>query len=421
MLLLRRLVPLALLAGALAACGGDPSGPGGKAPSKIEALPRALSPGEQLLVAASNSFSSSLLREVNRDAYADSNIFVSPLSASMALGMTMNGTAGETYDEMRTSLGFGQLSREEILRSYRDLITLLRALDPKVDFRIANAIWYRDTFGPAIEPTFLDEARDFFDAKAQGLDFASPAAVTAVNQWADASTNGRIKRVIDKIDDELVMLLANAIYFKGDWRQAFKPANTRPGTFTTHRGTQVQVPMMSRMGTARVARVGGRTVVELGYGGDAFAMTVVLPAEGESVNTLADALTPQAWSTLTAALLEGDVDLTLPKFTLKWEKFLNEDLQAMGMQRAFRPGVADFTRLSSRHGRELYIDFVKQNTFVDVNEVGTEAAAVTVVGIGIVSLPQRTVVRVDRPFVFAIRERLSGTVLFMGKVVDPTR
>lgn len=420
MLLLRRIVPLALLAGALAACG-DPSAPGSKAPSRIESLPRALSPSEQLLVAASNNFSSSLLREINRDAYADSNIFISPLSASMALGMTMNGTAGATYDEMRTSLGFGQLSREEILRSYRDLITLLRGLDPRVDFRIANAIWYRDTFGPAIEPSFLDEARDFFDAKAQGLDFASPAAVTTVNQWADASTNGRIRRVIDRIDDELVMLLANAIYFKGDWRQAFKPASTRPGTFTTHRGTSVQVPMMSRMGTARVATVGGRTVVELGYGGDAFAMTIVLPAQGESVNTLADALTPQAWNTLTATLVDGDVDLTLPKFTLEWEKFLNEDLQAMGMQSAFRPGVADFTRLSSRHARELYIDFVKQNTFVDVNEVGTEAAAVTVVGIGLVSAPQRTVVRVDRPFVFTIRERLSGTVLFVGKIVDPTR
>ena len=408
------------LAAAFAACSGDPSAPSG-APPRITTLPRALSGPELAVIGASNHFSSALLRAVNSSRALDSNVFISPLSATMALGMTMNGAAGTTFDEMRATLGFGTLPREEILRSYRDLIALLRGLDSKVDFRIANAIWTATRFAAAVEPAFLAESQDYFGAKVADLDFSSPAALPAINGWVKEGTNGKIERILDALDPNLVMILANAIYFKGDWRDAFPKGATKDAPFITARGATVQVPMMTRVGSGRVGGANGRRVVEAGYGGDAFAMTIILPAEGETVDELVTALTPAEWNAQVNSLRESEVDLSLPKFTLEWEDQLNDELEAMGMPTAFIPGGADFTRLSPSRGRDLYIDFVKQKTFVTVDEIGTEAAAVTVVGIRETSAPQRETIRVDRPFVFAIRERLSGTILFVGKIVDPTR
>ncbi len=401
------------------ACSDAPSSPKEASPKEITTLPRTLTVGEQRVVSAANAFAPTLLGAINRTQRSD-NVFVSPLSASMALGMTMNGAAGTTFDEMRTTLGFGTMERADIIRSYRDLIALLRGLDARVDFRIANSIWYRDTFSAAIEPTFLSEAKQYFDAGGAALDFNSPSALTTINGWVKQSTNGKIEKIIDSISSEIVMLLINAIYFKGDWRNAFDRTLTKSAPFTTLDGAKISVPMMARSGSARLGRLDGRVVVELGYGGDAFVMDVVLPRDGENVNALVESLTPTAWTTAMSTLAPADVDLTMPKFKLEWEKKLNNELSAMGMPTAFLERRADFTRLSSSRGRELYISYVKQKTFVDVNEVGTEAAAVTAVGVGITSVPVRTVVRVDRPFLFVIRERLSGTILFMGKIVRPT-
>jgi serine protease inhibitor len=333
--------------------------------------------------------------------------------------MAMNGAAGTSFDEMRGTLGFGSLSRDEILRSYRDLIALLRGLDSRVDFRLANVLWWRNTFAPYIEASFVSETKEYFGASAQGADFSQQAAIDAINAWVKQNTNGKIDQIVDALDDDIVLLLVNAIYFKGDWRDAFPKASTKNAPFVTTAGATVQVPTMTRSATTRVGGVNGRTIVELGYGGDAYAMSIVLPAIGENVNALVSALTPDEWRAQLSSLHPAEVDLTLPRFTLEWERTLNDDLRAMGMPTPFIPAQADFTRISSTRGRDLFIGFVKQKTFVDVNEVGTEAAAVTGVGIGITSAPQRVTVHVDRPFVFAIRERLSGVILFVGKIANP--
>jgi serpin B len=174
---------------------------------------------------------------------------------------------------------------------------------------------------------------------------------------------------------------------------------------------------MYRKSGFRQARTSNATVAELPYGGDAFVMTILMPDEGVDVNTFVAQLTLDAWQSATASLRDSDAPLSLPKFRLAWEDTLNDELKSLGMRRAFQPDEAEFTRISRTVGNSLYIDFVKQKAFVDVNEVGTEAAAVTVVGIGVTSAPQP--VNIDRPFVFAIRERLSGTILFLGKIVEP--
>ncbi|HSA55206.1 MAG TPA: serpin family protein [Gemmatimonadaceae bacterium] len=412
MRLIRRMLWLSGVA--VAACS-DPSGPSGP-PAKITTLPRQLSATEQAMIGASNAFGVRLLQEVN-GAFADSNVFLSPLSASMALGMTMNGAEGTTFEEMRSALGFGTQSYAELNASYQSLITLLRGLDPHVDFRIANAIYYDQMFGSAIEPTFLSEAEEYFDAEVDALDFHAPAAVTTVNDWANRNTNGKIPEIIDQIDPATVMLLMNAIYFKGDWRHGFDPKETQDLPFTTHDGTVVQAKTMHRKGEFRAGHDGSTTVVELPYGGDAYVMTILLPDPETPIDAFVNSLTPDTWSAATAGLTDSRGDLYLPKFKLAWEDMLNDELKRMGMVRAFVPDGAEFTRISRSLGNHLFVSFVKQKAFVDVNEVGTEAAAVTITGVEVTSAPPQ--IRIDRPFVFALRERLSGTILFLGKIVEP--
>jgi serpin B len=332
--------------------------------------------------------------------------------------MTLNGASGNTYTEMRAGLSLPDRPLAELNTSYQGLISLLRGLDKTVDFRIANSVWYDNGFSPSIAPTFLNDTRTFFDAQVQGLDFASASAPGTINSWVNTSTNGKIQKIIDRIPPEMVMYLINAVYFKGAWRNAFDPKQTSDQEFTTHRGQRVTVKTMTRKGGYRSATIGGTEVVELPYGGDAFVMTIAMPPEGQSVNAFVSSLTPATWAGFTASLAERDWELYLPKFRLEWEDTLNDELKVMGIREAFVPDGADFTRLSPTRGRNLYISEVKQKTFVDVNEEGTEAAAVTSVGIGVTSLPPS--VRINRPFVFALRERLSGTVLFLGKIVRPS-
>lgn len=399
----------------LSAACNDPNAPAG-AP-RITALPRALSSGEQAVIGASNAFGFNLLRELDRTR-GDSNIFMSPLSASMALGMTMNGAAGQTFDEMRATLAFGTRPSSEINASYRSLIDMLRGLDKTVDFRIANSIWYRAGF--PFETTFLDESRQYFDARVSALDFASPNAVPTINGWVNTSTNGKIDKIVDgPIADDVVMYLINAIYFYGSWTTRFDKNLTRPDQFTTVSGTTAPISMMRRTDTVRVAETADVQVVDLPYGGGAYAMTIVMPKQGKSIASAVSALTAESWASAIAGVAPRSVELQMPKFTMRWEALLNDPLQSLGMRLAFQGDRADFTRMSQSAGNRLYISKVKQKSFVDVHEEGTEAAAVTSVEVRVTCACGPQVIRIDRPFIFAIRERLSGTILFLGKIVRP--
>ena len=382
---------------ALAGCDtGSPAEPG----TPLKALPRPLTASEQQLIAAGNTFAFGLLKQVNAAA-PDSNLFISPLSASLALGMTMNGAAGETFAAMRQTLGFGTLAEGAINRSYRDLLALLLGLDGRVKLQIANAIFYRQGF--PVEPPFLDTTRTYFGAEVRALDFNSPGALKTINGWAERQTNGRIPK------------LMNALYFKGQWTQQFDAKETREQPFHRAGGGTVPVKMMSRAGTRlRHLRGEGFQAAELPYGRGAWAMTILLPDEGRDVNALLAQMDAARWSAITAAMREAEMTVELPRFRLVYEDTFNRALTNLGMGVAFDPNAADFRRIT--RGGGLWIDFVKQNTFVEVNEEGTEAAAVTTVGV-IDSAPPT--LRVDRPFVFALRERLSGTILFVGKIMQP--
>lgn len=406
-----------IAAGALiaaAACTLAPTEPSGPPPA-LTALPRALTPAEQSIVQASNAFSFALFDTVSA-AQPGANVFLSPLSASMSLGMALNGAAGATYDQMRSALQFGNASQHDINAGYESLIALLTSLDPGVTMQLANSIWYDRTF--PFYQTFLDTTKTYFGAEVEPLDFGNASASLAmINGWVNTQTDGKIPSILDAIDSNDVMFLVNAIYFNGSWRTRFDPAETQAASFAAADGSTQPVQLMHRVGTMLYTADRSYQAVELSYGDSAFAMTVLLPAPGTSVDALADSLTPAFWERVKAGLDDQRVELYLPRLTFAYARTLNGDLDQLGMHDAFVPNGADFTGMSSA-GKSLYVSFVKQKTFVRVDENGTEAAAATATGVGVISLPSTVLMRVDRPYLFVIRERLSGTLLFMGKITS---
>ena len=407
----------AALIGLMAAACGSPSAPG---PSvRITELPRALSAAEQEVLSASNSFAWGLLTTTAASS-PDSSVFVSPLSASMALGMTLNGAAGGTLEEMRGALGFGGLSMDAINASYRGLLDLLVGLDPALTLQIANSVWYRDGF--AVETPFLDATRGFFDAEVSALDFSSPAAVGTINGWVEENTGGRIRDIVaSPIDPLTVMFLINAVYFQGPWTYEFDPGKTRDDFFQLQDGTVAPMRLMEVTAELPYAREPDVEIVELPYGGRAYAMTVLLPSSDSDVDELLASLDAGRWNELVNRLSEGSATIFLPRFRMEYEKVLNDVLRTLGMNDAFLPGAADFTGIyRDALAVQLHVSSVKQKTFVEVTEEGTEAAAATSVEIGVTCAGcGPPTVRVDRPFVFVIRERLSGAILFAGVLRTP--
>jgi serpin B len=375
----------------------------------INSLPRDLTGSESKIIAGSNAFAFDLFR-VGNPAQHKQNVFMSPLSASMALGMAGNGADGTTYDEMHAALRLDGTTREEVGTGYKSLIAMLIGLDPATNFTIANSIWYEQTF--PFNKSFLDESQQYFDAQVQGLDFKNPSAVTTINSWVSQHTNDKIPTILSAIDDSEVMFLINAIYFKGSWQKQFDKSKTVDAIFHAADGTTATVPMMSRGSGVQYAATAEYSAVDLPYGNSAFTMTVVLPNPGVDIDTFAESFDDAKWNSLVSSFHDADVAVFLPRFRMEWKRMLNDDLKQLGMRLAFSD-VADFTRMSPL-GRRLTITQVLQKTFVDVDEEGTEAAAATVVGVGVTSMPPQF--RPDHPFLVVIRERLSGTILFIGKI-----
>lgn len=407
------LVTLGSLSGVLSACAEGSIDP-------LTGLPRELSIAEQRLIEADNTFAFSLFREINRQQEeAGQNVFVSPLSVAMALGMTYNGAGGTTRAAMAEALALQGMSIEEVNQAYRDLIDLLRGLDGRVEFKLANSIWHRPELTPL--PSFLQVNQQFFDAEIRALDFAAPNAAPTINGWVDQNTNGKIKTIVpEPVPDQIVMYLINAIYFKGDWTYQFDKSRTKDQPFHLADGGQVMAPMMSREEKHQVRMFSDAdvTVVDLPYSRRAYVMTVVLPRDATDAEPLAAELSQERWNAWIGSLDSTSILVSLPKFTLEYAVRLNDLLKALGMAEAFDPCSADFSNMfAGAKPGDFYIDDVRHKAFVDVNEEGTEAAAATSVGVGFTSAPIR--IEVDRPFIFAIRERLTGSILFLGKIMNP--
>src|SRR6266478_7800239 len=346
-----RLPAIALLL-VVIACSKDPVSP--KAPPRITALPRALTAQEQQLIQADNRFAIKLLRETYSE-FRDSlpNLFVSPLSVAMALGMTYNGAATTTEDAMRATLELDSMTVGELNEANQSLIALLRGLDPHVRFEIANSIWYSLAF--SVEQPFLDANRTYFDARVEALDFTSPTAAPTINTWVDQQTHGLIHEIVpDPLPQNALMYLINAIYFKGDWTRQFDKQLTTPRPFHLDDGSTVSVPTMTYGIEAPVQRTWTplATVIDLSYGGEAFSMTIILPRESVSVDSVLASLTLDDWNAWIARLDTAFTELYVPKFKLENNLTLNGPLASLGMGIAFSD-AADFSQMTPGGGVKI--------------------------------------------------------------------
>jgi serine protease inhibitor len=331
---------------------------------------------------------------------------------SMALGMTLNGAKGKTEADMRRTLGYGDMTRDDVNTSYRGILDLLPNLDPKTLVQIANSIWIRSGF--SILPGFIDLNLRFFDAAVRSLDFNSPDAPGVINGWIEDKTRGKITKMIDAIDPLTVMFLINAVYFKGTWLYEFDQKKTMDDSFIPTNGTPEPCKMMEQKATFPYLETETFQAVDLPYGNGQFSMTVLLPKPGQSIESLAASLAGVNWDLWKGQFSGRELTLQLPKFKVEYEIKLNDALTALGMGVAFVPDQADFGGINPDF--DLYISSVKHKAFVEVDEKGTEAAAATVVEVGYTSIPDGITVRVDRPFLFLIREKSSDAMLFMGKI-----
>ncbi len=372
----------------------------------------------KILVEADNLFGINLFKEVLNAEEPEENVMISPLSVSLALAMTYNGAGGDTKEAMEKTLELNGFTVDEINENYKMLIDALASVDPKVLMSIANSIWYKQTFN--VEQDFIDVNQDYFYAEVSPLDFTNPDAVTTINNWVADKTKNKITEILDQIPAEAVMYLINAIYFKGIWKYEFDESETEEKPFYLSDGTTKDVPMMAQEGSFNYFSNDILQAVEMPYGAGNYSMIILLPQSNKTPDDIIDQLSNENWNRWLSEFYEAEkVQIHLPKFKFEYEDSLNNELINMGMEIAFSPYDADFSKINPLE--QLYISRVIHKSFIEVNEEGTEAAAVTLVEISrIISEPETGIhFYVNQPFIFAIKEKYTNTIIFMGKVMEP--
>jgi serpin B len=371
------------------------------------------------LIEADAGFSLDLFKAVHRADSTAENTFISPLSVSMALGMTMNGTAGNTYAELQNALGFNDLSKEEINKGYKALQFELENADDKVEFQIANSVWSKQGF--EVNPAFISTVENYFEAETASLDFADPKTIDIINSWVADKTNDRIKKIIQSISSDDVMFLINAVYFNGPWRYEFDEENTGEMDFYINDMDHVAVDMMSQVAEVGYLMNEDVEMIELPYGDDTFSALFIKPGSeissvDELIETKLSQVQLQRWI---SELNVGQIGYFVPKLELAYKRQLIPDLFHLGISDLFTEGSADLTELFN-DVNNIYVSSVLQKTFLKMNEEGTEAAAVTAVTVTLESAgPSWPTIIYDEPYLLLLREKSTGTILFIGKIGNP--
>jgi len=374
---------------------------------------------QKQVIDSANRFAFDLFKPVIADAKGTENIMISPFSITCALSLTLNGAEGETFEAMRKALRLEDKTLQQINETYLKLMTEMVPVDQRVILEIANSVWVEKRL--TVKEPFMTALETWYKAEARNIDVTDPDAVDIVNAWIAEKTHDKITDMLDYLDPDLAMLLINAIYFNGKWRYQFDEDDTSEEPFYVTPTSPRNVPMMHQTENLKAAKPDDVTIVEIPYGQGNYTMVVVLPDENVTTDEVANALTPDVWQDWIEMLADNtrEVELSMPRFKYKYKRLLNNDLIDMGMGVAFSDW-ADFNNISEQ---ELKISRVIHQTFIETNEEGTEAAAATVVEIvfKVSEIPPVPIkVRIDHPFLYFIRETSTGTVLFTGRVSDPT-
>jgi serine protease inhibitor len=384
------------------------------------------SPGTSAVVDANTAFAVDLYQRLKSQ---PGNLFFSPYSISSALAMTYVGARGQTESEMARVLHFGgQTNVHADFRVLNDRINNLQHIN-RIKLLTANSLWYQHDY--RFIDTFLKLVQRDYHAEARPVDFAKApdAAANDINSWVDRKTDGKIQNIVGALDPSTRLVLCNAIYFKGKWETQFNPGDTRPAPFYVSSNETVTVPMMSLKESFKTVQIDAASVglLELPYVGNDLSMVILLPGNAMlpadmnpvSLSGLEEKLTPENLRSWLAALDSAPWErepISVPRFTTTQSFNLSDTLKAMGMPSAFGD-TADFSGMDGT--KQVYISDVLHKTFVRVDESGTEAAAATTVTMVALAEPQPFVV--DHPFIFLIRDKSSGAILFLGRIVDPTK
>lgn len=385
-----------------------------------------VTPGRDLIISeksakiidADNNFGLELFRNIELIKPEDKNSMVSPISVSLALAMLFNGADGNTKIQMEETLKKVGLSSNEINKSYKDLVSGLASHDPKVELAISNAIFYRNTF--SVKNDFIATNKDYYNAEVSALDFSKTSeTLSKVNNWVYTNTKGKIDKIIEEVKQEDVMYLLNAIYFNGEWKYTFEVKETTNRSFTKTDKSVIQVPTMTTEKQFNYTKQSDFEMLEIQYGSGNYSMLILLPNEGKTVNKVISLMTKENLSNWVKQLSEQKKMLYMPKFEFKYDNSLKDELTVMGMTDAFNEAKANLKGISD--AGKLFVSEVMHKSYIKVDEKGTEAAAVTGITVGVTSFNPNLYFNVNRPFVFVIREKVSNAILFVGKVVDPTK
>ncbi|MDJ1499139.1 serpin family protein [Xanthocytophaga agilis] len=384
---------------------------------------RALRTNETQTVKNSTDFAFNVFHKLNEIQPADKNQFISPFSIAMAVAMTYNGANTTTKDGIKKALSMQGLTDEEQNSAFQSIAAYLNGIDKTVTFSPANSIWYKKDLTP--QTNFVEANQKYFDAEVRGLDLIKDkeGSKNTINNWVKNKTNGKIDRIIENISDDQVMFLINAIYFKGTWAYKFDKNKTQEDDFYLENGSTVRKEFMRGNATVGVYTDADKVLIDLPYGNKQFTMTLIMPNSNKSIESLLKQLTSENFANWLAKSDTTTIDIKLPKFKFEGnyiKQEFNTVLANLGMGEAFSD-YADFSNLLVGFTKgDLKINEVAHKTFVQVDETGTEAAAVTSIGMVETTSSIPRIWTVNRPFIYIIREKSSGAILFIGKVMNPT-
>lgn len=360
------------------------------------------------LISSNKEFAWDIFKKLNEED-SDKEIFISPLSISSMLTMALNGAEGTTKETLIKGLMYDGISVNELNEGYAYLIDRTSNIDEKVDIEITNSIWIRNSFN--VNQNFIDLNKIFFNADVEYLDFSDFSAAQTINNWISRKTRNLITNIIDPpIREDVMMYLINAIYFKGEWTDAFKPKNTFKTDFHAYDNNTDKISMMQRVGKIEYCTTDDYQAVRLPYGNKKTGMVVILP--NSDINEFIKNIDSNSWNKLLSQLKPvSDLNLQLPKFKMEYGiKELKKSLSELGMGIIFTDS-ADFSGIAEG----LFINKVMHKAVIDVNEEGTEAAAVTVGEMTVTSVREPVSFIANRPFIFVIADNEEGNILFMGK------
>ena len=365
------------------------------------------------VIASNNEFGFDLFKKIYQDDSAE-NMMISPISISLALAMTYNGAEGETQTAFENTLHLTDFSRDQINAIYQNLQNYLEKTDPKVRINIANSVWSK--LGTNVEEEFKKNIQEFYNAEFRVEDFSNPATLHAVNNWVEDNTEGKIQNILDRIDCDAFMYLINAIYFKGKWANSFDIKNTYSGIFTDEDAVNSTAKYMTTNMHVGYLNNDVFTALELPYGNKDYSMVILLPNENKKIADVVDQLNDSNWNQWMNSFSRLELNVHLPKFKFEYKQELSNILIQLGMENPFS-NTADFSGIS--RDLPLKISRVIHQSFIEVNEEGAEAAAATVVEVSVNSVGPSNFIKLNKPFFFAIKEKQTNSIVFMGTLKKP--